>query len=175
VQGDYVALLEDLREEIFLPLLAGDQLMGCVIVANREPGRLEERLQLLQMLANHLALALGKALLHAQVEELNRQLADRVTEQDKYLVSLVSLSADAIVGLNRQGKVESWNRGAQRLFGYDADEILGQSAARLFPTATNGDSPQSLIRQAIEKRDVQNVELRTTDRAGREKIVDLTL
>lgn len=176
VRGEYVPLLEDLREEIFLPLFAGDRLMGCVIVADRQAGRADERLLLLlQMLANHLALGLDKALLHAQVEELNRQLADRVTEQDKYLVSLVSLSADAIIGLNRRGQIESWNRGAERIFGYDRESILGESAARLFPTVANGDGPDALIRQAIEKRDVQNLELRTTDAAGREKIVDLTL
>ncbi|MFN2432276.1 MAG: GAF domain-containing protein, partial [Gemmatimonadota bacterium] len=175
VQGEYVTLLDDLREEIFLPLLAGGRLMGCVILASREPGAAEGQLFLLQMLTNHLALALDKALLHAQVEELNRQLADRVNEQDKYLLSLASLSADAIIGLNRQGKIESWNRGAQRIFGYAADEILGTSANRLFPGARNGDSPDALIRQAIEKRDIQNLEVRTTDAEGREKIVDLTL
>lgn len=175
VQGEYLALLDDLREEIFLPLLAADRLMGCVILANRSFGLADERLLLLQMLANHLALALGKALLHAQVEELNRQLADRVNEQDKYLGSLVSLSADAIIGLNRQGKIESWNRGAQRVFGYTSDEIVGQSASRLLPEATNGDTPEALIRQAIEKRDIQNLEVKTTDAAGREKILDLTL
>jgi PAS domain S-box-containing protein len=175
VRGDYVDLLEGLREEIFLPLLAGTQLRGCLILANREPGRAEEGLLLYQMLANHLALALDKALLHAQVEELNRQLADRVNEQDKYLLSLVSLSADAIIGLNRQGRIESWNRGAERIFGYGRDEILGQSAAKLFPHAKNGGSPDALIRQAIEKRDIQNLEVKTSDAAGHEKILDLTL
>ena len=173
--GEEAGLLEQLREEVFLPLVAGGELRGCLILANREAAREEDRLLLLQVLANHLAQALDKALLHARVEELNRQLADRVSEQDKYLASLVSLSADAIIGLDRQGRIESWNRGAQRIFGYAADEILGASAARLFPDAENGHSPDSLIRQAIEKHDVQNVEVVTTDAAGRERIVDLTL
>jgi PAS domain S-box-containing protein len=175
VRGDYVDLLEGLREEIFLPLLAGNQLRGCLILANRQTGRVEEGLLLHQMLANHLALALDKALLHAQVEELNRQLADRVSEQDKYLLSLVSLSADAIIGLNRQGRIESWNRGAERIFGYRSDEIVGESATRLFPQGRNGDSPEALIRQAIEKRDIQSLEVKTSDAAGREKVLDLTL
>jgi PAS domain S-box-containing protein len=175
VRGDYVDLLEGLREEIFLPLLAGDQLRGCLILANRQAGPAEEGLLLYQLLANHLALALDKALLHAQVEELNRQLSDRVNEQDKYLLSLVSLSADAIIGLNRQGRIESWNRGAERIFGYRSDEILGESATRLLPGARNGNGPEALIRQAIEKRDIQNLEILTNDAAGREKILDLTL
>ncbi|HEY7529156.1 MAG TPA: ATP-binding protein [Gemmatimonadota bacterium] len=172
--GEEAGLLEELREEVFLPLVAGGQLRGCLILANREAAREDDRLLLLQVLANHVAQALDKALLHSRVEELNRQLAERVSEQDKYLASLVSLSADAIIGLDRQGRIESWNRGAQRIFGYAPDEILGASAARLFPDA-NGHSPDSLIRQAIEKHDVQNVEVVTTDAAGRERIVDLTL
>ncbi|MBA2565711.1 MAG: GAF domain-containing protein [Gemmatimonadetes bacterium] len=175
MQGDYVALLDELREEVFLPLLAGSRLMGCLVLASRTAGKSEDALLLLQMLANHLALALDKSLLHAQVEELNRQLSDRVTEQDRYLGSLVSLSADAIIGLNRQGRIESWNRGAERIFGYDSEAILGESAHRLFPHATNGDGPDALIRQAIEKRDIQNLEVRTVDAQGREKVVDLTL
>jgi PAS domain S-box-containing protein len=175
VRGDYVALLDDLTEENFLPLLAGGRLMGCLIIANRQAGHVEDSLFLLQLLVNHLALALDKALLHAQVAELNKQLSDRVNEQDKYLVSLVSRSADAIIGLNRQGRIESWNRGAQQIFGYAAEEILGESATRLFPGATNGGSPEALIRQTIENRDIQNLEVKTTDRTGHEKVVDLTL
>ena len=35
--------------------------------------------------------------------------------------------------------------------------------------------PDALIRQAIEKRDIQNLEVKTTDAAGREKVLDLTL
>ncbi|MBE7500671.1 MAG: PAS domain S-box protein [Verrucomicrobiales bacterium] len=47
--------------------------------------------------------------------------------------SLVEASDDAIVGKTLDGKVFSWNSGAERLFGYRAAEIIGHSITRLIP------------------------------------------
>lgn len=44
-----------------------------------------------------------------------------------FLSSIVESSDDAIIGKDLTGKVVSWNRGAQRMFGYDAGEIVGTS------------------------------------------------
>lgn len=47
--------------------------------------------------------------------------------------SLVEASDDAIVGKTLDGTVFSWNRGAERLFGYRAAEMIGHSITRLIP------------------------------------------
>ena len=44
-----------------------------------------------------------------------------------FLSSIVESSDDAIIGKDLTGKVVSWNAGAQRMFGYDAGEIVGAS------------------------------------------------
>jgi PAS domain S-box-containing protein len=45
--------------------------------------------------------------------------------------ALVAYSQDAILGVNRKGIIVFWNKGAERVFGYAAEEITGQPLARL--------------------------------------------
>jgi two-component system cell cycle sensor histidine kinase/response regulator CckA len=59
-----------------------------------------------------------------------RKQAERTRSQ---LASIVEASNDAIVGKTLDGIVTAWNGGAQRLYGYTADEIIGRSIGELFP------------------------------------------
>ena len=47
------------------------------------------------------------------------------------LASITAVSADGILGLDAEGRIESWNRGAELIFGFSAAEILGQPLAGL--------------------------------------------
>ena len=51
---------------------------------------------------------------------------------DRHLAAIRSASADAILGLDPAGHIESWNRGAELLFGYRADDMRGQPFFHLF-------------------------------------------
>ena len=52
-------------------------------------------------------------------------------ETRSFLAAIVESSDDAIVGKDFESKVVSWNAGAERVFGYTAAEMLGQSITRL--------------------------------------------
>ncbi len=57
----------------------------------------------------------------------------RLEEERRRLVAIVESSDDAIISKNLDGIVTSWNAGARRLFGYEADEMIGKPIARLMP------------------------------------------
>lgn len=68
---------------------------------------------------------------------------ERQSEQAvRQLVSIIQASDDAIFGKDLNGKIFSWNPGAERIFGYTAEEMIGQSVAELIPQERRGELKQ---------------------------------
>jgi two-component system CheB/CheR fusion protein len=67
-------------------------------------------------------------------QEENRVAERRGAERDNArLAALVESSSDAIMGIDTAGRIETWNPGAERLFGYTAAEVLGRPVTLLTP------------------------------------------
>jgi PAS domain S-box-containing protein len=75
-------------------------------------------------------------------------VASNLTYQQSWarMAAVVSASEDAIFGLSPECLVDSWNEGAQRLFGRAPDDVLGQTVEALFP-----DSEASKIGHALNR------------------------
>ncbi len=73
---------------------------------------------------------------------LIKKLEDKITQlersEERYR-SLIACAADAIVTLDESGRITSWNETAERLFGYEPDEIIGKHFSLLAPGEIRSD------------------------------------
>lgn len=74
--------------------------------------------------------ALAAANFSLENEIIERRQAELARDR---LAAIVESSSDAILSKTLEGVITTWNRGAQRMFGYAAEEIVGSSLAVLLP------------------------------------------
>jgi PAS domain S-box-containing protein len=67
-------------------------------------------------------------------------------EAGAWLAAIVSSSEDAIVSMDLRGTLSTWNPGAERLLGYSAEEICGQSVSLLVPGNLKADVEEQMAR-----------------------------
>jgi two-component system cell cycle sensor histidine kinase/response regulator CckA len=67
-------------------------------------------------------------------------------EARAHLAAIVESSDDAIIGKTPDGKIVSWNAGAERTYGYKAEEMVGRSISLLVPPDRPDEIPQILER-----------------------------
>jgi PAS domain S-box-containing protein len=73
--------------------------------------------------------------------------AHRIAEQKaSQLAAIVQFSDDAIIGKSLEGIITSWNRGAEKIYGYSETEMLGQSVAILVPPGIADEVPLILAK-----------------------------
>ncbi len=111
--------------------------------------------------------------LERRVEE--RTLELRRNEQSRaWLAAMVESSDDAIIGKTLDGTITSWNRGAEALYGYGPDEMVGRSIATLMPSECSDDL--STILSRVRKGDVvQRYETLRLHKDGRRIVVSVTV
>jgi PAS domain S-box-containing protein len=87
-------------------------------------------------------------------------------EAQARLAAIVTSSADAIVGKTLDGIVTNWNEAAERMFGYSADEIIGQSIRRVVPSDRQAEEDMILSRMA-QSETIERYEMMLLARDGR--------
>jgi PAS domain S-box-containing protein len=105
------------------------------------------------------------------IEDISeRKYADELRSR---LAAVVESSDDAIISKTLDGIITTWNPGAQRVFGYAAEEAIGKSITLLIPAELQGEEPAILARLRAGER-IEHYETTRVRKDGSRIHVSLT-
>jgi PAS domain S-box-containing protein len=116
----------------------------------------------------------------AKLQAINTDLEKEITERKRaqdtvtQLAAIVESSDDAIIGTTLEGVITSWNKGAEIVYGYSAEEIKGRPISILIPSDRPDESPR--LRERIKQGEhVAQYETVRVRKGGVQVHVSLTL
>jgi PAS domain S-box-containing protein len=111
----------------------------------------------------------GAVLVFRDVTRARRALEDRL-----YLAAIVDSSDDAIIGQTLDGRIASWNKGAHKLYGYSAEEVVGKPLSVLIPDDHIDEAP-ALIDRLARGEVIEHFETERLRKDGSRVDVSLTI
>lgn len=155
-EGDEGRLISD-----FSSRLAGSALTQDIEQVLRDLGSLEREAESQDGTATYLVRVKPYRDLHNIVDGVVITLIDiserKKLERDQaHLAAIVASSADAIISHDLAETITSWNAGAEKIYGYTADEMIGQPMATLLDDAQIDEWPNNLarLRQGMPVTDI---------------------
>ena len=100
-----------------------------------------------------------------------RKLAEQT---DTQLAAIVESSNDAIISKNLNGVIQTWNNGAERLFGYTAGEMIGTSIRKLIPM-DHQDEEDKFLQKVLNGESLEHYETLRECKDGRLIPVSITV
>lgn len=111
-----------------------------------------------------------------RVQTENPEMNEILSMMEKLLhwAAIIESSDDAIISKSIDGYITSWNKGAQRLYGYTPDEIVGQPVSVLMPPEKKDDFP-FIMKQLHEGKRVEHYETERMTKDGKILHVSITV
>jgi PAS domain S-box-containing protein len=151
------------REFVMAPICGKDRVLGILTADNYFTGRpLEESdKEGLTLFANAVGLALE-----------NTMLFQTLAESEARYRTVLENSPEAVIGLSREHWITTWNRGAELIFGFSANEVVGKPIMVLFPQGTASEF-KKLLNSVMEKGSVRDYAMPGMAKGGR--LLDLSV
>jgi PAS domain S-box-containing protein len=101
-------------------------------------------------------------------------LRQRKRAEELYLAAIVQASDDAIIGETLDGTIVSWNKGAEKVYGYKAEEIVGHSISTLVPADKTDELP-GIMKQLRRGQRIESYETTRVHKDGHLIDVSVTI
>lgn len=112
-----------------IPFMRGEKVIGMFCLANRNDNYNPELVELLLPVASTCT-----SLVEATKNERERQrVAAELEDKVEHIKAIVDTVIDGIITINEKGVIESFNPAAESIFGYAADEVIGNNISMLMP------------------------------------------
>jgi PAS domain S-box-containing protein len=111
----------------------------------------------------------AETLLLAAIRDIKRKRAE-----DLYLTAIVQASGDAIIGKSLDGTIVSWNNGAEKIYGYKAEEVVGHSISVLLPPGKPDELP-GIMKQLRRGQRIEHYETTRVHKEGHLIDVSVTI
>jgi PAS domain S-box-containing protein len=121
------AIADGLLSAFAFPISVKGRVWGVIEFLSRQLGEQDE--ELMAMMAG-IGIQMGQFAERKQVDDARAKLA-----------AIVESSDDGIVSKDLNGVVTSWNKGAERIFGYKAEEMIGRPITTIIPPHLHSDEP----------------------------------
>jgi len=156
---------------IVVPILYHGELIGLLEVANKETDYDEKDKSYLETITNRIAPILNARLERDKEERVRKRVEERIRQQAQVLEQV----HDVVICTDLDGYVLSWNRGAESVYGYSAEEALGKHISFMYQDEqSKGFFYQQVIKPLLEKGS-HDVEVAVPTKTGEEKYVHLSL
>ena len=109
-----------------------------------------------------------------RTEQALREVEERAEKGQAWLAAIVESSDDAIVSKSLDSRINSWNEGAVRLFGYSANEVIGKPITIIIPQELQHEEQEILAKIRQGKR-IEHFETTRVAKDGRRIEVSLTI
>jgi PAS domain S-box-containing protein len=107
---------------------------------------------------------------------VGRDVTQRNLDQEKIfrLASIVESTDDGIIGMMTDGTILDWNRGAGQVYGYTAEEIIGESILAIIPAEKYHEIAE-IFKKAMRGENISHLETLRRHKDGRDLEVSLTV
>lgn len=108
-------------------------------------------------------------------QRISRTLKEQVSEKERYLSNILQNSVDAIIFIDTGNKIQTWNKGAELIFEYRAEDMIGRSFHNLIPPELDADTElHDIEKEVTEKGYVKDYIAPRITKSGRRITVDIS-
>ena len=97
-----------------------------------------------------------------------------IQETNSTLAAIVQSTDDAIIGKSLDGQILTWNRGAEKIYGYTAGEVIGHNISILVPKDRHDEVP-AILQKIRENESIDHYEAVRHTKEGRQIHISLTV